>query len=319
MAETTTTSALAVSSQSNSDEALAKLGTPPSWVAISAEDWGAMPLEDRLITLQFFRAEIKETTAGLMTLRFPTIPFPASGTLFWQVPAATPEKPDNVDPLRTLDLIVILKQPGRAYWKSRGGDRGTKGTPPDCKSPDGITPNVQNPVSKSCLTCPMAQFGTAVNDKGEPGRGQACRASLNIFGLMQGQEIPTHVKLPPTSVGIFENFCVGLAKRNIPLVSVYASLGLKVEQNAAGDKFTVVAPSVASAKLDFATMRKARDIEKLYHAKMVERGAEASAEDDIAAEQERQRRDAAGGVIDGKAQVVTGDEPPPRTDEDIPF
>jgi hypothetical protein len=51
-----------------------------------------------------------------------------------------------------------------------------------------------------CHKCPLAQFGSAVDQKGQPGKGQACKSMRMLLFLRQDDMIPMIVNLPPTSL-----------------------------------------------------------------------------------------------------------------------
>lgn len=76
--------------------------------------------------------------------------------------------------------------------------------PPRCFSPDGRFPNVENPIHKDCKTCPKNQFGSS-----PIGDGKACRNVRPVFILPKGSLMPRALRVPPTSLRIIEQYCLG--------------------------------------------------------------------------------------------------------------
>jgi hypothetical protein len=73
---------------------------------------------------------------------------------------------------------------------------------PDCLSSDGIRPDGgMNMERGPCRTCPLNQFGSSVNDKGEQGEGKACSNTIRLYTLLEGEIIPCLLRCPPSSMG----------------------------------------------------------------------------------------------------------------------
>lgn len=77
---------------------------------------------------------------------------------------------------------------------------------PTCMSPDGRKPQVADfdgykIQSPTCGDCPQNQFGSAVDDKGEVGRGKACQNTVRLYLLLDGDLIPSQVKVTPMGLG----------------------------------------------------------------------------------------------------------------------
>lgn len=72
----------------------------------------------------------------------------------------------------SMEGIILFHSPARAFYKSPKPQEGQR---PDCASPNckvGYGDNTEGEGQHDCLTCPMAQWGTA---KGGTEKGQACR------------------------------------------------------------------------------------------------------------------------------------------------
>jgi len=167
----------------------------------------------------------------------PTVKVPTAGALNWQLP--------NGDAAKTIDGVILLRQPVRAYWKARFDDTGG-GEPPDCTSDDLITGIGNNGTEEgdlqytadgeeawigrhACMTCPWAQFGSAVNAKGEPTAGQRCRQITRLFMVTEDSMLPTLVLLSPTNFTAAKGYAV-----RQPLTSVETSIGLEPDKSGGG-------------------------------------------------------------------------------------
>lgn len=159
---------------------------------------------------------------------------PSGGATTWEIPSL-----GGMEPAKTLSGIVVHWKLTRAYWAPDADS----GTPPACRSDDAIT-GVGEPGG-SCKTCPLAQFGTAVDDKGQPAPGQACNAKEIWFMLRPGSYLPIVVALPATSLKAAKNYRVSqLASAGIRLPSVVTEITLTPSKNAKGDSYATVVPSV---------------------------------------------------------------------------
>lgn len=157
----------------------------------------------------------------------PTVKVPTAGALNWQLPSG--------DAAKTIDGVILLRQPVRAYWKGSFDESGG-GAPPDCSSADlqtGIGDNGEGGSVHACATCPWAQFGSATNAKGEPAGGQACRQITRLFIATEGEMLPLLVLLSPTNF----NQAKGYAVRQ-PLTSVETSIGLENATSGNGIKYS---------------------------------------------------------------------------------
>ena len=73
--------------------------------------------------------------------------------------------------------------------------------PPSCSSMDGITPNVADPVSPSCVTCPNNAWGSGKNAQGEPTNGKACKDYKRLIVWPIGtHDEPVALDVPPASL-----------------------------------------------------------------------------------------------------------------------
>lgn len=153
------------------------------------------------------------------------IKLPTGGALQWQMPDGSSAA--------SFEGIVAAWQNCRAYWE--GGFGG--GEPPACSSPDGLT-GYGDPGG-ACLTCPLAQFRTAIGADGEPAAGQACKAMRRLFLLRESLLLPQLLTLGPTSLRPCRQYFVRLVSKQLPYWSVLTGFGLQGATNRANIRYAV--------------------------------------------------------------------------------
>lgn len=161
--------------------------------------------------------------------QLPRVTVPAGGGVAWEVPT-----PDGWDSIKALSGIVIHQQSMRAYW-AQGLEESGGGSPPDCRSDDGITG--EGTPGGDCATCPLNQFGS---DKDE--RGKACKEVKVLFLLREGELLPTMVRIPPSSLKAWKNYMLGLANQRQRYHTVETTLTLEKVQNQGNITYAQVAP-----------------------------------------------------------------------------
>jgi hypothetical protein len=130
-----------------------------------------------------------------------------------------------------LEGILVLRQPVRAYWKVSFDESGG-GAPPDCASLDNQY-GVGDPGG-DCTTCPLAEFGSAVDEKGESKAGQACKQLTRMFLLRTDSVLPMFISLPPSSYKEAQKYTVMLAAKAVPYHRVITKIGLQAAKSSGG-------------------------------------------------------------------------------------
>jgi hypothetical protein len=129
---------------------------------------------------------------------FERITIPAGGGTRFDVPG-----PSGSTAEESLQGVVIHSSTRRAYWP---GNEPTQGNPPDCTSDDGIN-GVGDPGGL-CGQCPLNKFGSATNG----GRGKACKETLQLFVLRDGEALPVVLNLPPSSLKPWSQYVTRLVR-----------------------------------------------------------------------------------------------------------
>lgn len=165
---------------------------------------------------------------GLRPQDLDKIKVPAGGGSAWEVPTLK-----GPEPVKVLEGIILHFKDVRGYWK----DKGTSNTPPDCSSSDSLL-GIGSPGGQ-CHKCPLAQFGSAVDEKGKPAKGQACKQMRLLLFLRQDTMLPMMISLPPTSIQPSKKYFLRLVSNGYPFYGVTTQLRLEQAKNAGGTSYSV--------------------------------------------------------------------------------
>ena len=168
----------------------------------------------------FTSEELADDYEGLQ-LSFPRVKIPAGGALQFEIPSDNPEDPDYA---RTLEGVILYSHSTGAYWPE--GSEYDDNVSPLCSSLDGKigcgTPG------GACAACPLNQYGTATDGKGNPTKGKACKNMRQLYILRNGDYMPLQLTLPPTSLTPYSDFVNAcFVSRHRPLYAAVVQIGLK--------------------------------------------------------------------------------------------
>ena len=181
-------------------------------------------------------SEVIEANLGTEQLKPYDLDFvkvPTGGGTSWTVPGI-----EGDETTKEIVGVIVYKKDIRAYWPNMGLNG-----PPQCSSLDCII-GIGDPGGP-CKECPYSKFGSAVNDRGEAGRGQACKMSRLLFVLRPEDMLPIIVRVPPSSLEAIKKYMMRLTSKNIKYCGVMTRLSLDVEKNADGIKYAKIVPTVA--------------------------------------------------------------------------
>ncbi len=166
---------------------------------------------------------------GITPADLERIKVPAGGQLAWTL--------DDDEPAKEFEGVILAQRDIRAYWRERyNGEH----TPPDCYSQDAET-GVGTPGG-SCAACPFAQFGSAVNEKGEAGKGQACALRRVLLILRPDNRLPVVLSVPPSSLKPVRNYLLRLSNKGTIFTDVTTVFGLAAEKSGSGIVYSQVMP-----------------------------------------------------------------------------
>lgn len=227
------------------------------------------------------REAIQAATNGqqINAFELDVVKVPSGGMTAWTIPDII----DGERIEKTIQGIVVAQRTIRSYWRIGFDERAAQGVgkqPPDCSSQDGVWgigrpdghPDLvdvspeQAEVSEAfsyevfdadgnqvgaskikryaCEACPLAQFGS-----GKDGRGQACRQNRLLFLLTQDSALPMVIKVPPSSLRLVQGFFLKLSGRAIPPWGAVLGFGLRKTQGGAGIEYAEIVPEFV-AKLE---------------------------------------------------------------------
>ena len=175
---------------------------------------------------------------------------PTGGGKIWSIPTL-----DGEDDQRELTGVIVAWRDARAFWETPFASSGG-GTPPDCSSQDSIigfgmygVGSELHPDGK-CASCPMAQWGSKVNEKGEETRGQACKQMRVLFLLQPDALLPLALFAPPTSVAALRKYFMRLSTQGVPYYGVVTGLQLGEASSGDGITYSQVVPRMVNRLTD---------------------------------------------------------------------
>lgn len=193
-----------------------------------AEKYTFMEMADRAI----FEANLGGE--AIKPFDLPRLKVPSGESNAWTVPSFEGDD----EPEKVIEGIIVSWREVRSFWSTKFGDGET--APPDCAAQDGKR-GVGIPGG-FCELCPNAQFGSAIDNKGNPAPGQACKAGRLLFFMMPGNILPAVVSVPPTSIKAIRQYFVGLISRGIPFHGCITQLGLQKTKNGGGTAYNLIVP-----------------------------------------------------------------------------
>jgi len=160
------------------------------------------------------------------------IKIPSGGTRYWSI---------GEEDVKEFEAIIVAAQDVRMWYATKysGGNE-----PPDCMSLDlrhGIVgENCPDEITGDCATCPKAQWGTAVNDKGEPTKGKACSERKQMLIFRENDLAPLFMSIPPSSLKEVQGYINRLVPTGEAFWSVVTKFSLRKEKNDSGIDYSQV-------------------------------------------------------------------------------
>lgn len=160
---------------------------------------------------------------------------PSSARTVWDIKASA----DDEDPemVKAIEGVIIHAHKNYAWW-AQGLDAGAASGQPDCRSNDGVWGMTRDGEMCKCADCPRNKFGS-------DGNGKACKNGRRLYVFREGDLLPLRIDLAPTGNKPFEKYVDGLliprkkGQRPMRVNQVVTRIGLKIEQNQSGTKYSV--------------------------------------------------------------------------------
>ena len=148
---------------------------------------------------------------------FDRITIPAGGATRFELPSA-----EGTESVSTIQGVVMHSQKRRAYWSTV---EPREGNPPECSSEDGLR-GIGSPGGV-CKECPHNLWGSAIGE----GRGKACKETQQLFILRDGEALPIALSLPPSSLGIFQQYVTRLTREQASIKTVVTEFSLEKQSS----------------------------------------------------------------------------------------
>ena len=168
------------------------------------------------------------------------IKIPAGGGLAYEVQG---EDDDDVNYEKEITGVIVFTHRMNGFWPGKfgAGDSGEDKIPA-CSSMDGKTGLWRDTGEiRSCENCPMNQFGSAADDKGNQAKGKACKNMRRLYMMLDGDPNFYLLTVPPTSIKEVNRQLVKImGSKGIPYTGLIVSLKLEKAVNANGVAYSKV-------------------------------------------------------------------------------
>jgi len=156
---------------------------------------------------------------GVSAYDLDRVKIPAGGATAFEIPTL-----DGEESAKDIEGIIIYWKTARAYWPEKFNG---ENNPPQCSSVDGEVG--QGNPGGYCAKCPLAQFGSADN-----GKGQACKQMRQMFIVRENDILPLVITLPPTSIKPAKQYFMRLASKGIKYAHVVSRISLEKAKSTDG-------------------------------------------------------------------------------------
>lgn len=163
---------------------------------------------------------------GVSSYDLDRVKIPAGGATAFEVPTLEGE-----ESVKEIEGIIIFWKTARAYWPEKFNG---ENNPPQCSSVDGEVG--QGTPGGYCSKCPLAQFGSAEN-----GKGQACKQMRQLFIVRENDILPLVLTLPPTSIKPAKQYFMRLASKGIKYTHAVTRITLEKAKSGEGITYSKAA------------------------------------------------------------------------------
>jgi hypothetical protein len=165
--------------------------------------------------------------------------FPSGGSTMFTVPNIDVE--GGEEEVKEIKGIIIFQKMGRSYW----AEAGVSNDPPDCFSTD-MVKGTGDPGG-SCTQCPHAQFGSAVKQNGDPGKGQACSTKRAMYVLTDEALLPIVINAPSASIKATKKYLLALSTKRFKKMHEVVTKFTLIKKESDGTKYAEMAMTMDSA------------------------------------------------------------------------
>ena len=245
------------------------------------------------------------------------IKIPSGGGLAYEVQG---EEETDVEYMKEIKAVVVFTHRVNGFWAGAYGDD-DQNKAPVCSSIDGKTGvRIDSGEVISCETCPLNQCGSATDQKGEPGKGKACKNMRRLYLMMDNDPNFYLLTVPPTSIKDVNKQLAKIMAGGTPYTGLVLKLTLEKTKNAAGVEYSKVVISKAgllSTAVSAAAKEMRRQIKEQYQSMAITSEDYAAPEQSTAAE----TPDEIPAPVENYTTATADDfpEPPPTDEDNLPF
>lgn len=180
-------------------------------------------------TVEIMRRTL-EALRGAEELPLTRITVPAAGGRYFSFSDDTGDMP----PVNAFECVILSAEFHKAYWEKGFGEGGDKA--PSCRSDDGISGWDLDGLEHVCKTCPRNRMGSR-----DGGRGKACRDSVRLMVMLEGEAMPAEVKVPTMSKDNYIKYVAGvLVPKGLQPWQVTTKLSIMKATNANGVDYSQI-------------------------------------------------------------------------------
>lgn len=166
------------------------------------------------------------------------IKIPSGGGIAYEVQG---EEDGDEEPMKQIDAVVVFTHRANGFWPGAYGSSDDSNKAPACSSMDGKTAIwTDTGETRSCENCPMNQYGSGTDQKGNQSRGKACKNMRRLYLMMSGDPNLYLLTVPPTSIRDVNKQLAKIIAGGIPYTGLIISLTLEKAQNANGVAYSKV-------------------------------------------------------------------------------
>lgn len=257
------------------------------------------------------------------------IKIPSGGGIAYEVQG---EEDGDEEPMKQIDAVLVFTHRANGFWPGAYGSGDDQNKAPACASMDGKTAIwTDTGEARNCEKCPMNQYGSGTDQKGNQSRGKACKNMRRLYLMMSGDPNLYLLTVPPTSIRDVNKQLAKIIAGGIPYTGLIISLTLEKAQNANGvaySKVVVKKNGILPAAIAAQAIELRRQIKEQYQ------NVALTLDDYAPAPEQGQQRGPGGGVdvppmSDEEWASLTGETPTGATafedapatgdDPDLPF
>lgn len=249
------------------------------------------------------------------------IKIPSGGGLAYEVQG---EEETDVEYMKEINAVVVFTHRVNGFWAGSYGDD-DQNKAPICSSMDGKTGvRIDSGEVISCETCPLNQFGSATDQKGNQAKGKACKNMRRLYLMMNGDPNFYLLTVPPTSIKDVNKQLAKIMAGGTPYTGLVLKFTLEKTKNAAGVEYSKVVISKAGLlppAVSSIAQEMRRQIKEQYQSMAITSDDYAAAPEQSTASSTTTNEDPSPAPVENYSTAAADDFPeaPPIDEDNLPF